>query len=510
MDDLCTMHNLILAPRTNHKVLGPWIKDALVKQGLTTAKAEALIKSISTTVNSLNYDVNLFKSFFEKLKGKKGFIEAKRGQILKSKDMPSFFDLLLLDSDQQNSSKTEGESPTEHLPIVVSTAHDLVPLVLQAVESLSVCAKSLVLDSISGSKFDIMALQRCLSVSGVQCLKTVCLPRPIQDNYPKSLLSALEEWNGTSLDEYPPILCWRTQFNNTPSFPSESYITSIISVNVSGIRQNNIIHCLKHCLYIAALFTGELLPLCNDFSLLQYDLVRVLFPLILDATTNNLSELIALNLKILVGAMDSVQFLVKVYNHVLTNTYPILLPDTENIDTDTKEEQEEGTERYVLNEKILEDIVQYMEIMLETHMGRGTLDKFFRENDLIKILLSISTRGPRFASKVLKFFNQLYQLNEKNSSEGSVQRLCSTLSKLAEIPNKHLEEWLNYLVTGMYCQLESAKSSDEYLCLQENRALLQSLTNYIVKEENSVSEDVAFTILKCLIPMGSLLLFSCI
>jgi E3 ubiquitin-protein ligase UBR4 len=37
----------------------------------------------------------------------------------------------------------------------------------------------------------------------------------------------------------------------------------------------------------------------------------------------------------------------------------------------------------------------------------------------------------------------------------------------------------------------------------DNRALLQSLSRYIVREETQIPEDVALSILKCLLPMGA-------
>ncbi len=67
----CTMlHGLILCPRTGHKVLGTWIRDSLVKQGQTTAKAENLLKNVSTTINRLSYDVKILKQLLRDLSGR--------------------------------------------------------------------------------------------------------------------------------------------------------------------------------------------------------------------------------------------------------------------------------------------------------------------------------------------------------------------------------------------------------------------------------------------------------
>ena len=101
MTSPCTMlHTLILCPRTGHKVLGAWIKDSLVKQGQTTAKAENLIKNVSTTINTLSYDVRAFSNFVANLAASRRPFAASENDsdISVADDMPNFVDLLLYDT----------------------------------------------------------------------------------------------------------------------------------------------------------------------------------------------------------------------------------------------------------------------------------------------------------------------------------------------------------------------------------------------------------------------------
>ena len=42
-----------------------WIKDAVVKQGLTTQQAEALLTAANKTTNCLNYDIRLAMNFIQ-------------------------------------------------------------------------------------------------------------------------------------------------------------------------------------------------------------------------------------------------------------------------------------------------------------------------------------------------------------------------------------------------------------------------------------------------------------
>ena len=94
----CTiLHSLILCPRTGHKVLSAWIKDSLVKQGQTTAKAENLLKNVSTKINEPGYGIQLLKDLLKDLSSK-DFVEPQPDKILSVNGMPDFVDLLLLDA----------------------------------------------------------------------------------------------------------------------------------------------------------------------------------------------------------------------------------------------------------------------------------------------------------------------------------------------------------------------------------------------------------------------------
>ena len=95
----CTvLHSLILCPRTGHKVLSAWIKDSLVKQGQTTAKAENLLKNVSTKINEPGYGIQLLRDLLGDLSAKDFVVEPQGEKILSVNGMPDFVDLLLLDT----------------------------------------------------------------------------------------------------------------------------------------------------------------------------------------------------------------------------------------------------------------------------------------------------------------------------------------------------------------------------------------------------------------------------
>jgi hypothetical protein len=69
---------------------------------------------------------------------------------------------------------------------------------------------------------------------------------------------------------------------------------------------------------------------------------------------------------------------------------------------------------------------------------------------LVQVLMSASSleASAEFASQVLKFFLKLFVTAEKYPTEIAVERLCSSLARLSDIPPVELEAWLSRLVTG--------------------------------------------------------------
>ena len=71
-------------------------------------------------------------------------------------------------------------------------------------------------------------------------------------------------------------------------------------------------------------------------------------------------------------------------------------------------------------------------------IGRAVMDEYFtaknksKTDDLVQLLLSMSRSdlSPEFAARVLKFFNKLFAMHEKNPQDEPTERLCSSLSKV--------------------------------------------------------------------------------
>ena len=132
--------------------------------------------------------------------------------------------------------------------------------------------------------------------------------------------------------------------------------------------------------------------------------------------------------------------------------------------------------------KILHEVLRFMESMLDKPIGRHTLDAFFSESpehSLVQVLLSIapplsmsveaekklqgSLEAPssEYTSQVLAFFNKLFVSAEKFPDEPSTKKLCASLAKLSDVSQNELENWLRYLVSGIYQQQKEAKTAEE-------------------------------------------------
>ena len=240
---------------------------------------------------------------------------------------------------------------------------------------------------------------------------------------------------------------------------------------------------LKHALFSAARFACDLLVWCPDSGPLQQRLVTALFPLLLDCTTENLADLVTLSLERRVGTGETEQFLSSVYGLVLEHGYPILCSRA-------------ATQPHHASGSIPQEILRYLDLMLDKPVGRAALHAFFSggagEPRLTEVLLSLAGPAPcpDYAQRVLRFFTKLFSLAERGGAGEALGSgpgaLCRQLADLADTPRPRLEAWLRYLVSGMF----AAEGSQEEETLQDNRGLLQSLTEHIVGEAGGVPAQV--------------------
>ena len=507
-----TLHCMVLAPRAQHKNFGSWMKDCLVKQGLTTAAAEALLKTVASDVNNLSFEVALIKEYMENVEGTS---ELELADLL-------LFDCLMaklqISLDKTfNSGKAgtleaaislspikTGAEWTGSLPSAVEAAQQLVPSVAKLLERFSEAARNKVINTFQQTvdrgvePATNSTLLHSVSLGGTRCPATASLALPITAHLPPALRAALEDWTGASITSYPPASAWRNQFAGDP-IPGESYLATTISAHTSHLSTSPTLlssPALKHALFSAARFACDLIIWCPESGPLQQQLVAALFPLLLDCTTENLADLVTLSLERLVGTGETDQFLATIYNLVIQHSYPILVCRG-------------STQPHHASGHIPQEIVRFMDIMLDKAVGRSALRSFFTSDPsgpkLTEVLLSLAGStclSPEYAQRVLRFFNKLFTMAERHKEEVGTIALCKQLAGLVEVPKGRLEAWLRYLVVGMF----QSGSSNEEETLHENRTLLQSLTGHIVRESSGVPEQVPLSILTMLVPLATELL----
>lgn len=257
--------------------------------------------------------------------------------------------------------------------------------------------------------------------------------------------------------------------------------------------------------------------------------IEMLVSITLDMRTEYLYDAVIKTLDKMIGDTETDEHQKRMYLRLLHHTYRLIVNCT-------------STEiNYKINEKMLHSCLKFYEKILEKSSGRQALETFFTgDKDLVKILMSVSNPqlSQQYGTKVLHFFNKLFQAAEKSSTDPSLNYLCFSMGKLANVEGEKLQAWLKQIIIGptivdtsatttVILKEETTTNSGKWTLtsteskepsessstneiqksrVQENSQLLQALTSFIVKQNNDVSEEVSTTILKALIQIGGQLL----
>ncbi|XP_044730066.1 E3 ubiquitin-protein ligase UBR4 isoform X3 [Chrysoperla carnea] len=569
------LHSLIWGPRAAHKTFSRWLKDALVKQSIYTQCAEKLLNTVTDVVNTLQYDITMTKNTIIALKPSFG-----SDSIIPKESLPQLSTLILLDSviakvqialideEVRESSKSAGN---RNSPTSTELVQDIMPHVIQLAKAVHNCISSSLLyemhespdavvqnNATPGNKYSIRelaALTPVLALCSSKHSLTESLANPIVELLPLCARNVLEKWKMCSL----PDCSWTPYLNDI--IPSESNIFAIVNVHISTLstRANYSIHIsLKRLLFVLVKFIGQHISKSDPVEL-KNSAIDLLIPLTLDIRTEFAHESAAKTLEKLIGDINVEEHQKRVYLCVLEHIYVLLINFTSLIDLNYS---------IMIDERILHDCLKFLEKLLDSTGGRYALAQFFvGDHNLVKVLMSVSSplTSQQYSTKVLQFFNKLFQTADKNPSDISLEYLCATMSILAKVDSDKLQNWLRHVILGSNnmdssvtssniqtptimttaavattstsppaadditkvdengskdaptnaqqwngAQVASSESNDspsptveQKSLLQENSQLLQALTSYIVKECRAVTEDVSLTILKALLSIGS-------
>lgn len=479
--------------QTNCFIFQVWTKDYLVKQGLTTQKAELLMSGAIHSTSGIERDIILAERCLSDLARTCQVADSKT--VLAVADLPSVSTLYTLDTvlahvqvalDDQIS-KSSG-SKQDISPVDSDVASRLLPSILSLVRSFSVYIRSYLLGQVKVGD-DINTWQSYLNAYN-------CVARIASNVNTKlglgSVLAALpahvrgtfEKWNtSSSSNEFPAVTAWRSAFAGD-IIPAENYIDAVRGAHLAASSPAGVGSLLRHVQNILVTFAVDLATVWGSGdAAIASSLVDVLLPLSCEVTADGLYENVCSAVEKLVGPVDSDEMMSRLYACSVPLCRDVVIEHAAWLD-----------------EQVVQEALRFLESGLDRAVSRGTMEMLFANNDdLLTILLSANGAGrtPVYGTRVLKFFNKLVQISDKNPGDSSCMAMCRSLCKLANLESSVLQEWVNRMMI-----LPSANVSDDSKTL-EHRALLQNLTSYIVKESSHVGAEVASAFLSALIPMGS-------
>ncbi|PNF27451.1 hypothetical protein B7P43_G12950, partial [Cryptotermes secundus] len=457
------LHSLVWGPRSAYKTFTGWMKDCLVKQGMYTQYAETLLKNVAKAVNSLKYDVEVAKmcitTFHPQLQ--------KSDSLVPKSNLPQLSDLYLLDAviakiqvlmddgvskpATESAESAKSNQTTDVSPSSNDLAQELLPHVLQLAETIIACSRSSLLYQMNESaepvgKYslqDFQVFKEILAISSSRCNKTSSLATALMALLPAGVRTVLEKWNDSGVADFP----WNTYFNDV--IPAESYVLAVINTHISSLSNYgsfSVNPSLKYLLHSLVTFIGEHITKCPEDSESRKRAVDVLVPLTLDACTEHLHDAVLHTLERVIGDPETDEHQKRVYYIVLEHTYYLLRSFT----------AQTATQYFVaVDEKVLLECIKFMETLLDKPAGRPALDQFFNQEtgrDLVTVLLSVATPqgslSTQYSTKVLHFFNKLFSTAEKTPGDGSLERLCGSLSRLATVEPSILQNWLRHVILG--------------------------------------------------------------
>ncbi|XP_018403962.1 PREDICTED: protein purity of essence [Cyphomyrmex costatus] len=456
------LHSLIWGPRAAYKTFTGWMKDCLVKQGMYTQYAENLLKTVSSTVNSLKYDVTLAKNCIISLKPEYNATD----KIMPKASLPKLGSLCILaavvgklqvlmnESISKNSTENiETSKSTQNVDSVPSNRTkmiiEILPHILSLTDAILLSCRSNILyhtfESVEEHKKygmrDYLILDNILSMAGANWETESTLVSFL----PSCVKSALDKWKSIA---FAPVAS-NTYANDI--IPAESYIFTTVNYHVKSLSEHptfSINPSLKNLLYCLVSFMMEYITSATapePQSDIHSQAVDILISLSMDARTDYLREMATSTLTKLLGQdNDNEARLLREHLFVLNHTYNLIIEYTDNTD---------GSIKVVIDEDILDQCIKYWERLLEKPLGCKALDLFFAPDSnrsLVSVLLSItsSQASSQFSTYVFQFFSALFKTTEK-PGDGSLDRLCNSVASFANVEDEKLQTWLRHVILGV-------------------------------------------------------------
>lgn len=252
----------------------------------------------------------------------------------------------------------------------------------------------------------------------------------------------------TSLFEWTDHLNVTENHFHSATFPVELHTLTVIEAHLSEVFRNanySILPSLKHTLMSILNLIYYLLPVCKSDTALIERLKSQLIAMMYDIRTEYLTDIID---KILTSILDGdagtegYQFLA--FSNVLRHSYKLI------VDYAAISVQGRSTN---CPETVLHNVLKTWEAMVDKPVGLKAMYDFFAVNksgNLVQILLSFTNTSlsQLFSTKVLQFFEKLFQSCEKPNAAFKLDSLCSCVSELESTDISRLKVWLSHILLG--------------------------------------------------------------
>ncbi|XP_039765320.1 protein purity of essence isoform X3 [Pararge aegeria] len=377
------LHALIWAPRAdNKKVFNPWLKDALVKQGMYTQYAENLLAGVSASCNNIKYTAWLASETIKHLK-----------QNINANGLPSLIDVISCDSALVRLKVCLVDSSS------ASEAHQFMPDLLELLETVLDCCRlsaSMELDmessaNPSDSAVATVQLQVCATMGPALAIGSDDAPPVLGTllKLPTNIATVI------TIFSPPPLACIDQSFYASHIIPSESAVLTLITSHcelMSSMRRYSMGTSLMMLAYSAAKLLEVGSGKLADSPTLTQKALDLIVPALTDGRLEFLVEPLSDTIVALVPQSNKAEQLI--HEHILKTTYTVLV---DHLQPST--------------EKILRQMVKYWEKILDRPAGRAAYENVFADNSgyaLGKILLSATNANSLYTERVIKLFIKIF------------------------------------------------------------------------------------------------------
>lgn len=304
-----------------------------------------------------------------------------------------------------------------------------------------------------------------------------------------------------------PIL---SEENILSSFPVELHTLTVIDAHLSELSKHStysILLSIKHAAKSICNLIYKLLSVYKYDVATEERIQNVLVPMLFDVRTEYLYDVAKQCLQTMINGnsdTDILKALASPMVHILRVSYRLLIDSTELA--------AQGMPS-TLDESVLQQILSFWETMLREPMGINAMHTFFHETkqgSLVQVLLSFTNTSfsQVYATKVLQFFENLFEAAEKLDSPFKVSELCACISELATVENVKLKNWLSHILLGPSSGFFSVSSVSSNVATPTNMATtsaaIPSISDQILPIDNDAMDiDYECTNAPVLLDYGS-------